>query len=71
MHAALQGTPDRPFLHSAVERPWLVEDDGERAMDFGLLDIGLRCHAVDLAEAVEKETPALAPLILAPSSKPI
>lgn len=40
-------------------------------MDVGLLDIGLRCHAVDLAEAVEEEIRALAPPVLAPSSKAI
>jgi hypothetical protein len=49
----------------------LVEGDGERTMDVGLLDIGLRCHAVDLAEAVEEEIRAVTPPVLAPTSKAI
>lgn len=71
MWAVLQGAPDRPFLHDVVGRPWLVEGDRERTRDIVLLDIGLRCHAVDLAEAMEEEIRALAPPVLAPTSKAI
>lgn len=71
MWTVLQGAPDRPFLHDVVGRPWLVEGDRERTRDIVLLDIGLRCHAVDLAEAMEEEIRALVPPVLAPTSKAI
>jgi len=48
MSSAVQGAPDRPWLHGAVGRPWLVEDFNQRTKDVILQDIGLRCHAVEL-----------------------
>lgn len=55
MTSAGQGAPDRPWLHGAVGRPWMVEDDNVRTKDVILQDIGLRCHALELALAVEEK----------------
>ncbi|MBD8636611.1 hypothetical protein [Stenotrophomonas sp. CFBP 13725] len=54
MTSAGLGAPDRSWLHGAVGRPWLVEDDNVRTKDVILQDIGLRCHALELALAVEE-----------------